>query len=791
MTVRRAWLALTVVVAMVATVLVGAPPVADAASCPPPGGADSPFVADPAVTSDKDVAVVGGGWGHGVGMSQYGAQGAALSGCDYRTILGAYYPGTHVDDQPSPPVVRVGLLDPRSQANGATVAVTAEDGDVRWEVHPCSDPAIGCTGSGTTTQVGVQGRGSTWNVRASSSGAYVITDAATGAEVFRGGDMYAELDALHDGTVVKIATPTLTRRSRWGFTRFDSVSDGKLYVVEHITGGNGASAIDRYLWGLEEVPASWHVEALKSQALAGRSYAHNRIGLASRQRDCRCDLYPTTADQHWTGWQREHDDQVATGGRWKTAVTATAGQVPRYRDPVTGAARIVEAFYSSSHGGWSDSALDVWGTEVPYLKAVDTSNWERAANNPRQRWTVGFTNAELAARFQLASFESLTVETRGAGGRPTTRDLNGDSAPDGAKVVGTVRKADGTSERVTRWLSGEQLRWKLGLYSALVHVQAVPRVPTLRLQDLDNRHRIGTSVAMSRHGWPQGAGAVVVARADEPADALAGAALAGKLHAPLLITGSEALHPLVSGEVARLGATAGYMLGGDNALSPQVAADLRRAGVNDVQRLSGPTRVETAAAIARRLQPIPAGAAYLVFSAPAHPRSWPDALAVSGPAARLARAGTPRPVLVTGASVPEATWQVLRELLVREVVLVGGEATIPASVRSELEARGFSVRRLAGRERYATSRAVAEDVPAPAGTLLVATGDNFPDGLSAGALAGRLDVTFILVPGGQLDEDSRAWVRALRWGAPRLLVAGGAAAVSDATVGGLQAALAP
>src|SRR3954447_20994620 len=68
------------------------PRVTAATDCPPAGGAK---VAE-ASTPNAPVKVFGHGWGHGMGMSQYGAQGAARLGCRYRTILDTYYAGTSV-----------------------------------------------------------------------------------------------------------------------------------------------------------------------------------------------------------------------------------------------------------------------------------------------------------------------------------------------------------------------------------------------------------------------------------------------------------------------------------------------------------------------------------------------------------------------------------------------------------------------------------------------------------------------------------------------------------------------
>lgn len=779
---------LAALLSMLGTLVVPGTVAGAAEHCPSPGGSDRPFDPDLAqIDGEDDVAITGGGWGHGVGMSQYGAQGAARLGCTHRQILEAYYPGVDVEQMAMPDTVRIGFLDPGSQTTKGGVATITNHGDtaVPWALQGCDqsrypDETERCTPPDALPS------GATWKVRSDAAGKYHVTDAG-GAEVWSGGDRDSRLIAQHDGTVITVDVPGLKRTVRWGATELDSYAEaaqdgnGKLFVVQVIDAEGDHSAMERYLWGLAEVPSSWPEESLRAQAVAARSYA--RIRTDSVRAGCRCNLYATVRDQHYSGWDKEKADSE---GRWRDAVNDTAGNVMRYTDG-NGNRKVADGFYSSSHGGSSDAAKDVWGGDVPYLQAVDTSRWEAESDNPRQRWTNGFTDEELAGIFGFDRFDELRIENRGGGGRPTVQDVDDDGdAPDGAVAVG--RNADG--DVVRRWYSGEQLRSKLSVFSGLIHVHPLSDVPFQRLQDPEQPDRVGTATSMSRHGWPDGADTVVIARADDPADALAGATLAGQLQAPLLITFPHELHPAVATEVERLGATEAVLLGGDQALSAEVEQGLREAGVSDIGRVFGADRVGTAVDIAESLDPESAvDTAYLVYSAPGDPRSWPDALAVSGTAARRSAAGAPWPVLVTGKTLPDATADELGKLGVEEVVLIGGNAVIPAEVEQQLTDDGYATRRLWGENRYGTSVQVAKEDDAPPRTLLAATGDAFPDGLAAGALAGRLDVTLLLVPSSELADVSREWVSGRAWEQPRLLVAGGVVAVSDQVVRSLRDAL--
>jgi SpoIID/LytB domain protein len=144
--------------------------------------------------------------------------------------------------------------------------------------------------------------------------------------------------------------------------------------------------MERYLYGLAEVPSTWPATALQAQALAGRSYA--KFSIDSRRNadpNRTYDLDAGTIDQVYAG-----DDKAAgpSGAQWVAAVDATASQV------ITYGGSTVQAFYSSSTGGYTENSEYVFVATVPYLRAVPDPG-DATASNPNHRWTRTFTGSEL------------------------------------------------------------------------------------------------------------------------------------------------------------------------------------------------------------------------------------------------------------------------------------------------------------------------------------------------------------------------------------------------------------
>jgi stage II sporulation protein D len=412
-------------------------PAALAAGCPASGGATLPRA-----TASGDVVFRGGGWGHGLGMSQYGAQGAARLGCTARQILTRYYAGTTVRPAAMPTSVSLRMLD-----NGYRADVAAQTGDLSWEL-------AGCTASCPP----VQPKGSTWQLRLDDTATqYVLWNLGTTPKtaVWQGGSPAQKLRLRHAGTVVHLTTWKassiyLDRTLRWDWTRFgiDTTATGpaRLDAVQVIEDDANATAMNKYLWGIAEVPVSWTngaQEALKAQAIAARTYAAKRAGAV---------LMPTPADQNYTGYAKELEDEgfrdkQGRNLRWRAAVDETAGQV--VTSTSTGA--MIDTFYSSSVGGHTEDERYVWGVNTPSLRAVDDSRWELASSNPaaNRAWAKAFSWSTLAKKLRFSSISAISVPKRGS----TTRVA-------GVKVVGVRSGA-----AVTTYLEGWDVRQALGLLS--------------------------------------------------------------------------------------------------------------------------------------------------------------------------------------------------------------------------------------------------------------------------------------------------------------------------------------
>lgn len=199
------------------------------------------------------------------------------------------------------------------------------------------------------------------------------------------------------------------------------------------------------------------------------------------------------------------------------------------------------------------------------------------------------------------------------------------------------------------------------------------------------------------------------------------------------------------------------------------------------ERIAGADRYETAALISQHAFPDGADIAYLVTG-----EGFADGLS-AGPAAALEGG----PVLLSRwGQLPPATLAELDRLEPATIVLVGGERSLDMGLDFELRGRypGATVERVAGADRFETSRMLAERV-FPAGSsapsAFVATGLRFPDALAAGPAAAVRSGPMLLVDGGAdrldpytagtLDWLDAAWVG----------VAGGEEAVSSGILQGI------
>lgn len=149
--------------------------------------------------------------------------------------------------------------------------------------------------------------------------------------------------------------------------------------------------LDSYLVGvlLAEMPASFHEEALKAQAVVARTYTQKAeqtggkhgTGAVCTDPGC-CQGYLSPLDYQGKGGTLEAIAKV------RQAVEATSGQVLTYQG------ELIEATYFSCSGGRTEQAVAVWGTDYPYLQSVESPGEEAAAHYAD---TMCFSPEELAS----------------------------------------------------------------------------------------------------------------------------------------------------------------------------------------------------------------------------------------------------------------------------------------------------------------------------------------------------------------------------------------------------------
>jgi stage II sporulation protein D len=291
-----------------------------------------------APTGSATFVITGHGWGHGVGMSQYGAYGYAQKGVGYAKIVLHYFPGTELGDAP---VSKVRVL--LTNGVGTLPVGSAADFHVRDATGAAHDVTAGNYTLTPALKLKVDGA--------------ATAKALPGPLLFQPGSAPLQLKHLYRGSI-----------------QVDVVS-GKLRAINVV-------GLEQYLYGVvpSEMPFNWLPEALKAQAVVARSYA-----LATRKTGA-FDLYPDTRSQVYLGIEHERPSTNA-------AVDATAGQVVLYQG------QVAKTYFFSTSGGRTASAEDVWGAPVPYLVSVSDPY---DSISPYHNWgPFAYTGARLAKMLKL------------------------------------------------------------------------------------------------------------------------------------------------------------------------------------------------------------------------------------------------------------------------------------------------------------------------------------------------------------------------------------------------------
>jgi stage II sporulation protein D len=283
------------------------------------------------------VYIRGGGNGHGIGMSQYGAYGYALHGADYKTILAHYYQHTALGSTDPQRIVRVLLATGSASFSGATAA-----GSTRLDA------------------------GATYDVTVLPNGSLQLRTLA-GKKVGRFTTPFSV-----SGPAPLLLAGHGTYR---GSLEFSAVG-GAVQTVN-------AVGLDDYVRGVvaAEMPSGWAPAALEAQAVAARTYAVTTTVSGNGY-----DLYPDTRSQMYGGVAAE---TAATD----SAVAATSGQI------VTSGGQPAVTYFFSSSGGHTESIQNVWPGSMPepWLHGV-RDPYDGAGQDPYHSWSAQMSLSAAAAK---------------------------------------------------------------------------------------------------------------------------------------------------------------------------------------------------------------------------------------------------------------------------------------------------------------------------------------------------------------------------------------------------------
>jgi len=382
---------------LVAVAGLGAAPVpAAAAGLEPSSTAMSAATVPPAPL--PDLTFYGRGYGHGVGMSQYGARGRALAGQAAPAILAHYYAGTTLGTRSPATIVRVLVLQGFAAAAAKPAMIIGRGGT--WSI---AGIATTFPANATLRLVPTAPGATTWTLTVVSSlGAVLYQGTVSTVLVVR---------PAAASTLLQVASKATTSNVYRGYLRIRLTTT--VTVINHV-------GVDAYLRGVVpvEMPASWPVEALKAQAIAARSYALRHIHPTTGT----WDLYDDTRSQLYRGQRAERPTTDA-------AITATSGVV------LLSGTYLVNALYHSADGGWTENNENVFvsaaGTivagAVSYLRgssdrAPDGTSYDAAS--PYATWkTATYTADALGAilardpRTNVGTLTALNLSRRGVSGR--------------------------------------------------------------------------------------------------------------------------------------------------------------------------------------------------------------------------------------------------------------------------------------------------------------------------------------------------------------------------------------
>jgi len=498
----------------------------------------------------------GSGWGHGVGLSQYGTKGLTelgasfcsnTSSCNSSEVVSYYFQGTSVKQLSD---ISLSSPDISTNSNALWVGLARNANSISLTTLPSSSPptlficqenlpkvvgvqaflssrgfdpgtvdgaygdrtanalknyqaSVGISQSGTINDETLNNIKSDANSDGpceSEFGPLKVAGGATINIIYSNGNCYLTGHPLlskvpascnigiswSDGGRIRVGP----REHKHGILKLRNKSVSNGFHVSL------AVNIEKYLYGLAEMPSHWNVKALEAQALVGRSYAvfqylkqnspsektDTDAGLSSSRKSyCWCHIGSTASSQYYYGYLKE-----IAGPNWVQAVNNTSGKVITYDGGYTQSS-VVQAFYSSSTGGKTNDNVVGFGsaTPWPYLKTVDDP-WsvDNRVGNPKAAWSYDFSSYQLSKNIlcgETPCFDAIT-------------DIYVSSVSESGAALQVIMKGfkNGSAKTVTK--SGRNIKSQLGFTSHYFKTSSQSDVSNLNIGPITANNTTTTAV---------------------------------------------------------------------------------------------------------------------------------------------------------------------------------------------------------------------------------------------------------------------------------------------------------
>lgn len=616
---------------------------------------------------------------------------------------------------------------------------------------------------------------------------------------------------LKFGSFIKFVKEIYTRNFS-GSISFYKNDASTFYIVNKLSFNDYLKGVVPY-----EEGDSFPSEALKAQAVAARTYAMFHLGGTT------FDVYDTTASQVYRGYSSASTASNA-------AVNSTKGQVMTYNGSV------INAFFSSSNGGWTELPQYAWypnGSSLPYLTKVQQDIYDhkfkytftindinngsndilyrlknKIAENKDSVYkdldVKSITDISVTYDTIITHFaDKLTINYKDSLDQDQSLTLERSDVKSLLGLIGsyyTFDKQDGKYTFVSRYGHGIGMsQW--GSYYRAKAGQSYKTILNFYFQNIgytnvntpvnilsyDKRiggdSRYSTSALIAGNINSGTLSSVIITTGANYPDALAAAPLAGKLGCPILLVnsnpdseGSKPALNYISSHLSKSGCV--YIIGGTPSVPDSFRKKLNSMGYSNISRVYGSDRIETSAAIANK---VGSGSKTVMI---VRADNFPDGVSVSSIAALYKW-----PILLSFKNgLSAAAEKYLSVNKPSKVYIIGSTDALSSNVASQVKSiTGNTPVRFGGSDRYETSRLIANAFIQNPNELVFTTGKNFPDALTASVYASKNMGTVMLIDN-NAKSSAYNYVKSIgsNDSQSKFAIIGSSASISDSTVSYLK-----